>query len=205
MDNIFINKQSSIKITGSKVLYFDPWDMPFEGDADIIFITHDHFDHFSPVDIELLSKSDTVVVCPQKMARKVNAKNVLAAEPGINYNVKGIDFTAVAAYNIKKHFHPKSDGWCGYRVNLDGISYYITGDTDATDEVTSTKCDMLLLPIGGTYTMDIKQAAECAAKAAPKTVIPTHYGAVVGKPSDGKKFCEVMQKLAPNVNVQLKL
>lgn len=212
MADIRVNTQSSIRLTGSKTLYFDPWKLDSDAPkADVVFVTHSHFDHFSPEDIARIASGETVVVVPEKMADDVLSKTgvpaerLLAVVPGQSYTVNGVSFETVPAYNRLKPFHPKRDGWCGYIAGLDGQRYYVMGDTDETPESLNVKCDVLLLPIGGTYTMDCRQAAEYACKVMPKTAVPTHYGEVVGKPSDGESFKKLVNAKAPEINVEIKL
>ena len=171
---ITVNAHSSIRIGGSKTVWFDPYllkDAPH--DADVVFITHDHYDHQSPKDIKKVSNDRTIVVTPE------NASSV---------TVDGLTFTTVPAYNLNKHFHPKEKNYVGYVVTMDGTTYYVTGDTDATPEMKAVRADVLLLPIGGTYTMTPEEAAEAAAGMAVSAVIPTHYGAIVGSKADGARF-----------------
>ena len=195
MENITVNTQSSIKIEASKVLRFDPFRI--EGvlnDADLIFITHNHFDHFSPEDIEKVAKPETLFIVPLTMKSeflsKVDApeENCTFVEPGETFEKAGIEIKTVPSYNYTKPFHPKSSKWCGYVVNIDNTKYYIAGDTDGIEENTSIEAEIAFVPIGGTYTMDVKEAVEYICKLEPKAVIPIHYGSIVGNPSDGESF-----------------
>lgn len=191
--NISVNTQSSIRIAGSKILYFDPFQIGDEThDADIIFITHDHYDHLDPESVKKISSRDTIYVVPQSMAQKMrkmagNTETVLMA-PGDQKNISGISVLAVPAYNRLKPFHPKRNGWLGYVVTLDGVSYYVAGDTDAVSELNGIVCDVALVPIGGTYTMTAKDAAKLVNGIRPSVAIPTHYGSIVGKPEDADVF-----------------
>ena len=190
--NITINSHSSIRAAGSRVLWFDPFQVKTAPhDADIICITHDHYDHFSPEDIAKVAKADTVFVVPESLAGKVpNVKALCAGETAV---MQGVSVTAVAAYNQGKKFHPKANGWLGYCVTLDGETLYVCGDTDATPEAKAVKCDILALPVGGTYTMDAAQAAELAKTIMPKLVLPTHYGSIVGSKKDAERFREFVK------------
>lgn len=188
---ISINSHSSIRAEGSRILYFDPLQLKTAAhDADIIFVTHDHFDHFSPEDMEKVSKADTIFVVPQSLRRKVPNGKALCA--GDTLTIQGISVEAVAAYNAGKPFHPKENGWLGYRVTMDGETLYVCGDSDATPEAKAVKCDILALPVGGTYTMDASQAAELAKAVMPKLALPTHYGSIVGSKKDAEKFRELV-------------
>lgn len=192
-DRIKVNEQSSIRIDlDTLVLYFDPFHIKEKShDADIIFITHDHFDHFSADDIAAVSKQDTVLVCPLYMADDVCLKCiscVVPVEPGNTYSVSGISFDTVPSYNVNKTFHRKECGWCGYVLDISGERVYVAGDTDGLKENFSVTCDVALVPIGGKYTMDAKEAGNYVSLLKPAYAIPTHYGTVVGKPSDFEMF-----------------
>ena len=194
--NIQINCHSSIRIEDKKIMYFDPWKITGEPhDADIIFITHTHFDHFSPEDIMKICKPDTLLVCPESAAEEIssaadwNENNLLTLAPGANAVIDDITANAVPAYNIGKAFHKKEYGWCGYVIHA-GQSYYVAGDTDATPELLSVDADVLLLPTGGKYTMDASEAAGAVNKMKAKLAIPTHYGDVAGGPDCGKHFAK---------------
>ncbi len=208
---INVNKQSSICIKGSCTLWFDPWEIPKEEKADIIFLTHGHFDHFSPEDVISLTKDETVYAVPVKLFAQENGKTVLhpsrslPVTPGHHYALGEVFFDTVPSYNIGKPFHPRKDSWCGYVVMLDGKRIYVMGDSDATSEARNIKCDILLIPIGGTYTMDWKEAAEFTAKISPELAIPTHYGSVAGDPKDGERFMKRLKELSPEIRVELKL
>ncbi|MBQ3918374.1 MAG: MBL fold metallo-hydrolase, partial [Oscillospiraceae bacterium] len=158
-DNITVNAQSSIRIAdGDRVIYADPFRIQGEPhDADIIFITHEHFDHFSSEDIEKVKKDGTVIVVPESMAGKVHGAVTIKA--GDRTVIGGIEVEAVRAYNKLLPFHPKSAGWVGYILTVGGSRIYIAGDTDATDEAKAVRCDIALVPIGGKFTMDAKAAA----------------------------------------------
>ncbi len=186
--------QSSIRITGDAVLWFDPYKVADESvKADYIFITHDHYDHFSAEDIQKIKREDTVIVVPKAIGKKVgrlgfSEGNTVIVRPGNAYTVAGISFETVPAYNRFKPFHPKGSGWVGYIVAIGGERYYIAGDTDAVEENKKIVCDYAFVPIGGTYTMDAKKAAEFVNTIKPKTAIPTHYGCIVGRKEDADVF-----------------
>ncbi len=204
LSNITVNTHSSIRITGSKVLYFDPFEIAKEcHDADIIFITHEHYDHFDPASIHKLMKEDTVLVAPASMSKALAKEfpDVSAElwEPGTIHEFQGLWVETIPAYNILKPFHPKGNRWQGYLVKMDGISYYVAGDTDVNEEMKSVRCDVALVPIGGKYTMDKKQAAEYILSIKPAAVIPTHYGTIVGKPTDGDTFMQYINDANPTI------
>jgi len=202
LDNIKINCHSSIKISKEKTIYIDPFKIEKENhDADIIFITHDHYDHYSPEDIQKIENENTIIVAPKTVKALSKMKNVFFVEPNNTYEIEGIKVETIPSYNINKKFHLKENEWVGYILEINNIRYYIAGDTDVTDENKQVKCDVALIPVGGTYTMDYIEAAELANIIKPKIVIPTHYGSIVGNKNDGVEFkklvnsdirCEIM-------------
>lgn len=198
---IEINCHSSIKITKGIIIYIDPFRINEEKhDADLILITHDHYDHYSPEDIKKVIKEDTIIVAPKTIKELNNKENIIFVEPNKTYNIKGYKMDTIPAYNINKHFHPKENNWVGYIIEIEGIKYYIAGDTDIIPENQQIKCDVALIPVGGTYTMDYKEASELINIIKPKIAIPTHYGSIVGDITDGEKF----KKLIDNtIDVQI--
>ncbi len=193
--NISVNVQSSIRIKGSKTLYFDPWQIEGEPhDGDYAFITHEHYDHFSPEDICKVLKFDGYLVIPESMSKMtgdistIPASHIITVRPGEKREIARMLVEAYPAYNLNKSFHIKRSGWLGYIVTMDAQRYYVAGDTDAIPEMSDIKCDAAFLPIGGTYTMDAAEAASLTLRMRPRVVIPTHYGSVVGSPVDGDLF-----------------
>ena len=201
-DQISINLHSSIRIGGTKVLYLDPWQLPEQtNDADYVFVTHSHYDHYSVEDIAKVRKAGTVLIVPDGMREQVvrdtgiGAESVIGMKAGESIETDGISITAVAAYNPEKPFHPHSDGFLGFAVSMDDVVYYYAGDTDCTPEVKNVRCDIALLPIGGKFTMDAAGAAEAAKVICPKTVIPVHYGTF--EHIAGKEAVEELKRLLP--------
>lgn len=178
--------------------YTDPWELKAsEPKADIVLITHDHFDHCVPEDVKKVAKPSTVVVAPQDCIKKLGPGfKVNVIRPGETVTIEGVGIEAVPAYNINKQFHPRSNNWVGYIFTLGGERIYQAGDTDLIPEMRDIKADIAILPIGGTYTMTPEEAAEAASWIGPKIVIPMHFAKIVGKISDAEKFkmlckCEV--------------
>ena len=201
IDNIEVFTQNSIRIKDSgAVIYIDPFQMREEPkDGDYILITHDHYDHFSPEDIAKVSKKETVLVVPEKMEKQAQEAaalvgKIITVKPEMEYQIDELKLETVPAYNSMKPFHPKSAGWVGYILHIGGKRIYAAGDTDATKEAKQVKCDIALVPIGGTYTMDAKKAAELVNTIRPETAIPTHYGTIVGKPEDADVFAANVEK-----------
>ena len=194
VDAISVNTQSSIRIGADKVIYFDPIEIRSAAhDADVIFITHEHGDHFDPESIRNICRDDTVLAAPASMSGQLGSAGIPAGRtvlfsPGEKKEAGGIAAEAVPAYNILKPFHPRRKGWVGYIVTIDGARIYVAGDTDAVKEVKAVKCDIALVPIGGKFTMDAKKAAEFINTIQPSIAIPTHYGSIVGKKEDADVF-----------------
>ena len=208
-ENIEVFTQSSIKITdGENHIYIDPLGIKEEFcDADYILITHDHYDHFSPEDIKKVACENTVLIVPEKMKAKalkeINFINKIESiSPNQNKKINNLYIETIPAYNIIKPFHLKIFGWVGYILEIGGKRIYIAGDTDKTKEAEAVHCDIAMVPIGGTYTMNAKKAAELVNIIQPEVAIPTHYGSIVGNKNDGELFKENVK--AP-VKVELKL
>ena len=206
LENIEVLCLSSIKFNLEKVIYFDPFKIEEEKhDADLIFITHGHYDHFSEEDIDKITKSNTVIIAPEDLENKLLEKgfernNIVLVKPNEKYDVMGINFETIPAYNINKNFHPKENRWVGYLITINNITYYIAGDTDITEENRKIKCDVAFIPIGGKYTMDYKEAAKLINEVKPKIAVPTHYGSIIGDKKDGIKFAKHVN---PEVQVEI--
>ena len=198
LENIEVLYHSSIRISKNKVIYIDPFKIDKDyNDADIIFITHDHFDHYSEEDIDKVINENTTIIIPEELLTKIlrkgiNKNAVITVESNKEYMVQGIKFKTIPAYNTNKTFHPKENGWVGYIITLDDIRYYIAGDTDITEENRKVKCDVAFVPVGGTYTMDFKEAAQLINEIQPKIAVPIHYGSVVGTKQDATDFIKLL-------------
>lgn len=200
---IEVNANSSIRIETDKVLYFDPFQIEEERhDADVIFVTHDHFDHFSIEDIKKIEKEDTVYVIPDCMYNLLGGPNVITVIPGQTVETEGYETKTIPSYNVGKPFHPKEKGYIAYIVKIEGQWVYVAGDCDANQDNERIECDIALIPIGGTYTMNYKEAAGLINEIKPKLVIPTHYGDVAGDREDGGRFKELVD---PSIEVKLLL
>ena len=198
LENIEVLCHSSIKFNREKIIYFDPFKIEQNyNDADLIFITHDHYDHFSEEDILKVKKDNTKIIVTTDLKEKsldlgFDQENIITVMPNQEFIVDGINVTTVPAYNLNKKFHPKENNWVGYIIELDGIKYYIAGDTDVTDENMNVKCDVAFVPVGGTYTMTADEAAYLVNNIKPKIAVPIHYGSLVGTKEDANKFIELL-------------
>ena len=200
-DRIEVFTHSSIRIKDdSRTIYVDPYKIREDyKDADYIFVTHGHYDHFSVEDIKKVATKSTILVVPESMvddAREVEilVKEIVTVKPGDKKEIEGLEVEAVPAYNNIKPFHPKRAEWVGYILGMGGKRIYIAGDTGLTKESKEVKCDIAMVPIGGTYTMDAKKAADLINIIKPSVAIPIHYGSVVGKPSDAEHFAELVKE-----------
>ena len=211
-ERIEVLTQSSIRIQDSCTIYADPFQMEeAPHDGKLIFITHDHFDHFSPEDIEKAAGEGVKLVVPEKMKEQaeklqIPEKEIITVVPGEEKSVAGIFFETVPAYNNLKPFHPKKKGWVGYILQLGEERVYIAGDTDLTKENQKVVCDIAMVPIGGTFTMDAKKAAELVNIIRPRIAIPTHYGSVAGSKGGGKVDEEIfLTHVDKDIKVEIKM
>ena len=200
LENIEVLYHSSIRIEKEKIIYIDPYKINKNyNDADIIFVTHDHYDHYSEEDLDKVKKENTVIVVPEGLLTKlinkgIKQENIITVKPNNKYKVEGIEIETIPAYNIEKQFHPKANNWVGYIIDMYGIKYYIAGDTDITEENKKVKCDVAFVPVGGTYTMDYREAAALVNEIKPKIAVPIHYGSVVGTVEDANQFIKLLDK-----------
>ena len=207
-EEVQVLTHSSIRIAGNQIVYFDPFHVEGEPhDADIICVTHDHFDHYSPEDLAKVKNATTILVCPKTMEDSLSNSGISEeftelVAPGDELEINGVRIQAVPAYNVGKQFHPQANQWVGYLVTMNEVTYYIAGDTDINEDVKKVRCDAALLPVGGTYTMTAEEAAELAEMIHPKAAIPTHYGSVAGKAEDGQIFADLLKD---KINVILKM
>jgi L-ascorbate metabolism protein UlaG (beta-lactamase superfamily) len=174
-----------------KAIVIDPFQLKECEPADVILVTHEHYDHCSPEDIQKIQRASTVIVTEANSAKKLSG-DVRVVRPGDKLTVSGIPVEAVPAYNTNKSFHPKQNGWLGFILTVDGVKIYHAGDTDLIPEMDSIKADIALLPVSGTYVMTAEEAVEAAKTIKPKLVIPMHYGAIVGSAEDARRFCDAM-------------
>jgi len=186
-------------VTPSATVYIDPYRVPAGPKADLILVTHGHYDHFSPQDIERLSHERTCLVAPAAVAERASGRvSSIAPGEGLELeSVPGIEVTAVAAYNTSKRdregrlFHPPEAGWVGFDVNVRGERLYHSGDTDVIPEMDGVVgVDVALLSVSGVYVMTAAEAAEAARRIQPRVAIPMHWGEHIGTREDAEAFAE---------------
>ncbi|MCX8147395.1 MAG: MBL fold metallo-hydrolase [Candidatus Woesearchaeota archaeon] len=184
---------ASFMIKDSKTIYIDPFQLPNNLEkADLLLITHEHYDHCSISDINKIVKPETIIVtvpdCQSKLSG-LKVANVTLVRPGNKLNVRGTMIEAVPSYNTNKKFHPKDNEWVGFIITVNGKRIYHAGDTDAIPEMKSlSNIDIALVPVSGTYVMTAEEAAKAVNEFKPKTAVPMHYGSIIGNASDAQKF-----------------
>jgi L-ascorbate metabolism protein UlaG (beta-lactamase superfamily) len=185
------------KIKNSKTIYVDPYVMEAGEKADIILISHEHFDHCSPGIIKKIVASNTTIITTALVKRQLSgtkAKDIRAVKPGEKIIVDDVSVETVPAYNVNKFrslgqpFHSKQEEMLGFIVTVNGMRIYHAGDTDSIPEMDGLKVDIACLPVSGTYVMTAEEAAEAARRLKPKVAIPMHYGSIVGDESDAERF-----------------
>lgn len=191
---------SSIRINKHLIMYIDPFKINKEyKDADIIFCTHSHYDHFSEEDILKVKTDNTYIVITEDCLIKAmkmgfDESRIIVVEPGQKYEILGVTIETIPAYNTEKQYHSKESNWVGYILEINDIHYYIAGDTDITPEAKAVTCDVAFVPIGGIYTMNVKEAASLINTIEPQIAIPTHYGDIVGKLEDADLFRKLVKE-----------
>ena len=193
IENIKWLGHATFKIVNKKVIYIDPWKVKEKDSADIVLVSHSHFDHLSIEDVEKVRGDKGIVITTSDSASQLKG-DVRTLAPGAKINIDDILIEGVPSYNINKDFHPRNNNWLGFIITVNGKRIYYAGDTDATPEMKSLiNIDIALLPVGGTYTMTCEEAAKAANAFKPKIAVPYHWGDIVGSKSDAEKFKELFE------------
>lgn len=179
------------RIDASQCVYIDPYEIQDTTPADVILVSHDHFDHCSPEDVAKVQQPSTIIVTEKDSAKKLTG-DIRVVTPGERLELVGLAVEAVPAYNTNKDFHPKANGWLGFVVEIDGVRIYHAGDSDHIPEMKDLSVDIAMLPVSGTYVMTADEAIEAALAIQPKLAIPMHYGAIVGDNNDAIKFRDAL-------------
>ena len=180
------------RIDTEKIIYFDPYQIDAGPRADLILISHDHYDHCSPEDVAKILGPETIIVTEKDSAEKLTG-DVRILKPGEILNPDGVKILGVPSYNTDKDFHPRKNGWLGFLVEVSGIRIYHAGDTDFIPEMKGLEVDIALLPVSGTYVMTAEQAVKAALAIGPGLAIPMHYGAIVGSNQDALDFKNALE------------
>ncbi len=184
-------------LESGKRVCIDPFKLKKPVQADLVLVTHEHFDHWSMDDLRKVVTPNTTIItisANAQDAHKLRAKQVIIVRPGESKEVEGVAVQAVPAYNLTKFrepgrvFHPKEDGKVGYIVTLGGVRFYHAGDTDSIPEMKEFRTDVALLPVSGTYVCTADEAVEAANRIKPALAIPMHFGAIVGSEADAQRF-----------------
>jgi L-ascorbate metabolism protein UlaG (beta-lactamase superfamily) len=175
-------------------VYIDPFRLTNNrNDAWLLLLTHGHYDHYSPEDVNLVKNDHTIIVAPDSVADLIGKDKVKVMRPGDELSLGSIKIKAVPAYNTNKSFHPKDKNWVGYLFSLNGVTYYHAGDSDFIPEMETITADIALLPVSGTYVMTAGEAARAALALAPALALPMHYGTIIGSEKDAADFARQLQ------------
>jgi L-ascorbate metabolism protein UlaG (beta-lactamase superfamily) len=186
----------SFRLDGPVRIYFDPYKLPgAQPRADLVLVSHEHYDHCSPDDVNKVRGPKTIILAGGAAAKKL--RGARAVKPGERLSVAGVEVEMVRAYNVNKFrapgepFHPKQAGHVGFIVTVGGMRLYFAGDTDHIPEMADIKCDVALIPVSGTYVMTVEEAVEAARTLSPQIAVPMHFGSGIGTANDGQRFAEL--------------
>jgi len=193
----------SFLLAANVKVIIDPFKITKQEKADLILISHNHFDHCNIDDIKNVSTSDTIIIAANECIDVLKGfpfKEKIGISPGQEKTIHGVVIKSVPAYNLskinpdtKKPFHPKEDGKLGFMVSMNGVTIYHAGDTDMIPEMSDLRPDIALVPVSGTYVMTAQEAANAIEKIKPKIAIPMHYGTIVGSEKDAHDFKQLVK------------
>jgi L-ascorbate metabolism protein UlaG (beta-lactamase superfamily) len=189
LEKIFWLGHSTIRIDTEPIVYIDPWKVTKPKKAGLVLVSHCHFDHLSPEDVKKVSGPDTVILAPPDCLGDLPA-GARAIKPGDRVELGAIIVEAVPSYNTNKDYHPRTSGWVGFIITAEGRRIYYPGDTDVIPEMEGIKVDIVVIPVGGTYTMTAAEAADAVNIIKPIVAVPIHWGDIVGTRVDAEKFKE---------------
>lgn len=181
---------ASFRIDGDQIIYIDPYRVRSGPVADIVLVSHAHYDHCSQTSIERISRMGTVVIAGPACAGTLRGEVRLLA-PGESVTIGPTEVGAVPAYSTKRSSHPRSEGGVGFLIATGGRRIYFAGDTDLIPEMAKVSADVVLLPVSGIYVMSAEEAADAVSIICPAVAVPMHYGTIVGSRSDALRFKEL--------------
>ena len=195
----------AFKIRNGKIIYIDPYEIQSNEQADIVLITHDHYDHCSLEDVEKIASGKTKIIttpAAKKALSGLKTGEIQTVKPGQKIIIDNVSIETIPSYNVNKFrspgrpFHPKAEGMLGFIIMSNDVKIYHAGDADSIPEMSGLDVDIALLPVSGTYVMTPDEAAEASSRIKPKIAIPMHFGTVVGDQSHAERFkklaeCEV--------------
>jgi len=197
---------SGFLIKNSRVIYIDPYNIK-DGleKADLVLITHSHYDHCSFADLDKIVQEGTKIIapadCQSTITKFKTPVKIELIEPWQELDLGDVKISAIPSYNIDKHFHPKGEPWVGYVIKMNDMIIYHSGDTDLIPEMQKLtgykqqgKEFIALLSVGGRFTMNAEEAAEAAGIIKPTLAIPMHWGTIVGTEEDAKEFVELCKE-----------
>ncbi|MDR2947533.1 MAG: MBL fold metallo-hydrolase [Candidatus Adiutrix sp.] len=195
-DHIAWLGHDGFRLSGSRVVYIDPWEAGGP-QADLILISHDHYDHCDPETVRALSGPKTQVVTEASAATRLKEAGVnvplTVVEPGDEIEIYGVTVKVMPAYNVNKDFHPQARNYIGFLLNLDGLSVYHAGDSDFIPEMRGLTAQVALLPVSGTYVMTAEEAVQAALAIKPEVAIPMHYAKIIGDAAMAERFRDALK------------
>jgi L-ascorbate metabolism protein UlaG (beta-lactamase superfamily) len=194
LDGISWFRGTSVRIRRAGVeIHVDPLGLTEDSRADVVLLTHPHYDNFSENDIARVRAPTTVLIAPVTMKKLlVDADHLM--RPGDMVQIDGIDILAVPAHNVDKKFHTPEHGWLGYVFTVGGTTYYHAGDSDYLPSMRDIRCDVAFLPCGGHYTMGVEEAAKAGEACGAEIIVPIHWGEPHGTRGEVARLAELFSR-----------